>query len=116
MKKFLIILLVCICFLCCTACGNKEPDPTGISLAEFNQIYTGMVLSDVKEIVGGDGTKISESENDTDEYIEFKYVYKFDGEKSGSAEIEFTKKSYKDILKIDFSDAEVTKISQQGLS
>lgn len=99
----------------CCACGAQR-DPSGISLEEFEKIDTGMEYSDVLEIIGGKGIEISSSEHDTDEYTENVNVYKFEGETTGYAEIEFTKRNYKDILKIDFGDPEVTKKTQYDLS
>lgn len=116
MKKILSLLLLVVTIFCFTSCGTKAVDTTGISLEEFNQIKMGMKLEDVKEIIGGDGTKISESENDTDEYIEHLCTYKFNGEQGGYAEIKFSLISYKDILKMKFNDYEVIEKNQYDLS
>ena len=115
MKKILSLIIVLSMVVVCCACGAQR-DPSGISLEEFEKIDTGMEYSDVLEIIGGKGIEISSSEHDTDEYTENVNVYKFEGETTGYAEIEFTKRNYKDILKIDFGDPEVTKKTQYDLS
>lgn len=115
MKKVLALIIVLSMAIVCCACGTQR-DPSGISLEEFEKINTGMGLNEVTDIIGGDGTIISESENDTDEYIEYITIYKFNGETNGSAEFTFSQKSYKDILKIDFSGPELISKSQTDLS
>ena len=115
MKKVLSLIVVALSALTCSACGS---DTTGISQEEYDKIRTGLTYNDVKNIVGGEGIKISESEEDNDDYIEIISVYKFNGENGGYAEFEFSKKSYKDIINhgFDFSDAELTSKSQYDLS
>lgn len=115
MKKILSLIIILSIAVVCCACGVQR-DPSGISLEEFEKIDTGMEYNDVLEIIGGKGIEISSSEHDTDEYTENVYVYKFKGETTGYAEIEFTKRNYKDILKMNFDDPEVTKKTQYDLS
>ena len=57
-----------------------------------------IIFFKVEEIVGGKGTKISESKDETDDYYINTYVYKFEGETSGYAEFEFTSKVPKNEL------------------
>lgn len=116
MKKVLALIMVLSMAVVCCSCGEAERDPSGISQEEFQKIDTGMTYSEVVEIVGGEGTKISESKDEQEDYIEHVYVYKFNGEIGGYAKFEFTKKSYKDILKLDFSGAELTSKTQSDLS
>lgn len=100
-----------------SGCGASSGiGETGISLAEYERISTNMTYEEVKEIVGGEGTRVSEENNDEDEYIETIVVYSFKGENSGSAEFTFKKKNYKDILKMDFSSPELTSKKQNDLS
>lgn len=113
MKKILSLITVALLTLTCTACGS---DPSGISKAEFDEIHTGMTYSEVADIVGGEGSKTSESKDETDDYIEYTDVYKFNGENGGYAEFVFTKKAYKDALKMDFGEAELTSKNQYDLS
>jgi hypothetical protein len=96
-------------------CGAKEPDPTGISLEEFNKISTGMYLSTVKEIIGGDGTIVSDEDKSTDDYYEKVTVYRFNGETTGYAELEFT--YHKDHDSLSYSKlGELTSKTQYDLS
>ena len=78
MKKILSFITIALLALTCTACGS---DPSGISKAEFDEIRTGQTYSDVVDIVGGEGTKVAETEEEFDDYIEFTHTYKFNGEK-----------------------------------
>jgi len=74
-------------FACCfllIGCG-KEIDPKNISKEEFDKLSIGMSQLEVNKIVGGIGEKISESKDGT----VTTYVYKIDGEQSGSAELTF---------------------------
>ena len=69
MKKILSFITIALLALTCTACGS---DPSGISKAEFDEIHTGQTYSDVVDIVGGEGTKVAETEE------EFDLAQKFD--------------------------------------
>ncbi len=116
MKRIIVTILLSAFFvptLCSCSPGIGEE---GISLDEFKSIEMGMRLSDVKELIGGNGTQISEKEESTDEYYKYTYLYRFDGEKSGYAEIEFTMYSYKDVLKMDLSGPKVSGKQQFELS
>ena len=115
MKKLLSLICVLSIAVACSACG-KEPNPAGISLEEFQKIDTGMGWDKVDEIVGGEGTLISEKEEDFENYTEKTYVYRYEGELNGYAEIEFTKQYSKEIFGMDFSDPEVTAKTQYDLS
>lgn len=92
MKKILSFITIALLALTCTACGS---DPSGISKAEFDEIRTGQTYSDVVDIVGGEGTKVAETEEEFDDYIEFTHTYKFNGENGGYAEFVFTKNPIK---------------------
>lgn len=101
MKKILSLIIVLSMAVVCCACGAQR-DSSGISLEEFQEIDIGMYLSDVEEIVGGNGTQISKAEDETDEYCIYTYVYKFHGELNGYAELEFSKKYSKaDVVHFD---------------
>lgn len=115
-KRILVISLsfyMCVLVLCSCSSGiGKE----GISLDEYKKIQTDMRLTDVQDIVGGDGKQLSEHKETTDEYYKYTYLYRFDGEKSGYAEIEFTLYSYFDGFKMDLSGPRVTGKQQFDLS
>jgi hypothetical protein len=85
------LLLLCVGL---SGCDDKGVGETGISLSEFNNISIGMNLTEVNDIIGGEGEKISEIDNSTDDYYEYIEVYKYYGETGGYAELEFT--SHKD--------------------
>jgi len=119
MKKRIIIIALCLAFPFFTMCSCKDSSgigAEGISLEEFNQIQNDMRLVDVKELIGGEGTEISEKKETTDEYYKYTYLYRFEGEKTGYAEIEFTMYSYKDILKLDISGPRVSGKTQHDLT
>ena len=88
---------VCLIPMMCSCSSSSGVGKTGISLEEFNSISIGMDLDKVKETIGGSGTLISEQKRDTEKYIEYTSVYKYDGEQSGYAEITYVLKSYKDV-------------------
>lgn len=112
MKKILSFITIALLALTCTACGS---DPSGISKDEFDQINMGMTIFKVEEIVGGKGTKISESKDETDDYYINTYVYKFEGETSGYAEFEFTSKVPKNELDLSVK-TKLTSKNQYDLS
>lgn len=117
MKKSILLVVLAVFLLCVglCGCGAKEPDPTGISLEEFNKINTGMSLTKVNDIIGGDGELISEKDNSTDDYYEHITVYKYYGETTGYAELEFT--SHKDFGSLSFENlVELTSKTQYDLS
>ncbi|MEQ2441707.1 hypothetical protein [Solibaculum intestinale] len=80
MKKlfavFLAAVLACSCLAGCSGIG-----PEGISLEEYEKIDTGMSISQVKKIVGGNGEQIGETKDGQ----VYTYTYKYQGEKSGYA-------------------------------
>ena len=114
MKKILSFITIALLALTCTACGAKN-DPSGISKGEFEQINMGMTIFKVEEIVGGEGTKIWESKDETDDYYINTYVYKFEGETSGYAEFEFTSKVPKNELDLSVK-TKLTSKNQYDLS
>lgn len=114
MKKILSFITIALLALTCTACGAKN-DPSGISKDEFDQINMGMTIFKVEEIVGGKGTKISESKDETDDYYINTYVYKFEDETSGYAEFEFTSKVPKNELDLSVK-TKLTSKNQYDLS
>lgn len=109
-RLFVISLTLVLMAAVLSSCSSESKGigKTGISKDEFDRISTGMTYEEVCEIVGGEGDQISESEHDTDSYIEFVDVYRFEGEMSGYAEFEFTKNASKDIFEMDFSAAKLT--------
>ena len=90
MKKTLCgILIGLLAISCLTACNGDGIGAEGISKEEYEQIRPGMTITDVNEIVGGNGERISEKdEKDTIGIIE--YIYKYQGENTGYALITFT--------------------------
>ena len=115
MKKVLALIMVLSMAVVCCACGEVERDPSGISQEEFQKIYTGMSISTVEEIVGGEGEIVSEKDNSTDEYYEKVLVYKFKGELSGYAEMEFTYHKDKGAI-MNSKTGELTSKEQYDLS
>ena len=119
MKRKMICAVLCAVVLItlCSCSSSSEVGEKGISLEEFNQLWTGMEVDSVEDIVGGSGTIVSESEIDTEKYIEYTRVYKFEGEKSGYAELEFVLKSYKglEVLTKGASRYELTSKTQHDL-
>lgn len=85
MKKKITLFLLIICSMILVGCQKKEIDPKNISKEEYDKIKIGMDQFEVNKIVEGMGEKISESKNGT----VTTYVYKIDGEQSGSAELTF---------------------------
>lgn len=113
-----ITIIICSLFSFATLCScSSGVGEQGISLEEFNQIYVGMRKEKVEEIIGGSGQLISEKENETEKYIEHIHVYKYEGEKSGYAEIQFNLKSYKglEILTKGVGNYELTEKTQYDL-
>lgn len=61
MKKTLCgILIGLLAISCLTACNGDGIGAEGISKEEYEQIRPGMTITDVNEIVGGNGERISE--------------------------------------------------------
>lgn len=90
MKKVLALLCVLSMAVMCCACGQSESsdisvNTTGISKSEYNQLSIGMSYIEVGNIIGGAGEKIGTEKSD-DGLI---YTYKFSGERTGYAELEF---------------------------
>ena len=107
MKKALsiaVVFLLIVSTLC--SCSQKSTGigPNGISAEEFDQLWMDMSYYRACEIIGGEGELISETQSDEPEYIRYTLVYRFEGEKGGYAEIEFTHYGYKDIFEIDLKD------------
>lgn len=115
MKKILVVFICLSLLLCCSACG-REPDPTGISKAEYDKLYTGMYYEDVVEIIGGEGEKISEQDKSEDGYTENVFTYHFEGETNGYAEMEFTYHFDYDDVMPKVTVGKLTKITQYDLS
>lgn len=115
MKKVLALIMVLSMAVALSACSQQR-NPAGISLEEFQRIDTGMYWSKVEQIIGGSGTQISETKNETDDYIESVYVTRYDGELTGYADIEVTIRSYKNIINSKYDIAEVTGKTQYNLN
>ena len=97
---------------CLTACNGDGIGAEGISKEEYEQIRPGMTITDVNEIVGGNGERISEKdEKDTIGIIE--YIYKYQGENTGYALITFTS-DYSDGSRFKFTT--VSAMEQHDLS
>ena len=113
MKKTLSIVIVIIIvlislFLC--SCSEKPQGigEAGISNEEFEQLSLGMTHDTVDEIIGGSGELISETENDDDNYYVTVFLYRYEGEQSGYAELEFTLKTHKGYTLHDFQTFSLT--------
>ena len=95
-KLFSIIVITLTLFLLTTSCNSaQEPNPSGISLDEFNKLKTGMRLIDAVAVFGcsiesGSVQLILDENNSKDGYYEHVTVYKVVGETTGYAELEFT--------------------------
>lgn len=113
MKKTLCgILIGLLAISCLTACNGDGIVAEGISKEEYEQIRPGMTITDVNEIVGGNGERISEKdEKDTIGIIE--YIYKYQGENTGYALITFTS-DYSDGSRFKFTT--VSAMEQHDLS
>lgn len=116
-KMLCVILCAVVLTILCSCSSSSGIGEKGISLEEFNKLWTGMEVDSVEDIVGGSGTIVSESEKDTEKYIEHTRVYKFEGEKSGYAELEFVLKSYKglEVLTKGVGNYELTSKTQHDL-
>lgn len=90
-KKIAAVLLAALLVLGAAGCA-PEPDPSGISKAEYDKLVLDMDKFAVDDIINGDiypknrGEKISERKKDENTYI---YVYKYKGETSGTATLTF---------------------------
>ncbi len=85
LKKIIGILLAAIlCMPFLAGCGKI--DPTNISKEEYEQIYIGMNKDKVDKIVGGGGEQFKEDELKSGTPV---YVYKYKGERKGSATLSF---------------------------
>lgn len=90
-KKFAVLLLAAALALGVAGCA-PEPDPSGISKAEYDKLELDMNKYEVDDVINGDvypvnrGEKISESKKDENTYI---YVYKYKGETTGDATLTF---------------------------
>lgn len=88
MKKVLLLLLSCILML--TGCRQSGIGESGISKAEFDKLSTGMTYNEVTKIIGGEGTLISESEEEIEAgHTIYTKIYDFQGETGGSATLTF---------------------------
>lgn len=90
MKKVLALIMVLSMAVVCCSCGQSESnevsvDTTGISKSEYNQLSIGMTYIEVGNIIGGAGDKIG-TEKSGESLI---YTYKFNGERTGYAELKF---------------------------
>ena len=108
MKKAVIIASLFVAFtmlLCSCAQESKGIGQTGISAEEFDQFSLGVMnYSEACSIIGGEGELISKTETAEDNRTRYVSVYRFEGEKSGYAELEFTVYGYKDVFEIDMNE------------
>ena len=113
MKKTLCgILIGLLAISCLTACNGDGIGAEGISKEEYEQIRPGMTITDVNEIVGGNGERISEKD-EKDTIAVFEYIYKYQGENTGYALITFTS-DYSDGSRFKFTT--VSAMEQHDLS
>ena len=102
---FIVILLATVVLCSCSSESQSTGiGASGISLEEFNQLSLNISYYTACEIIGGEGKLISKTQSDEPDYIRYTSVYRFDGEKRGYAEIEFTHYGYKDIFDVDIKD------------
>ena len=111
MKRFLIAIIIIILvttILCsCSSSSSEETSgvgPSGISLDEFNQLSLGELRYDKAcSIIGGKGELKSKTEYEEENRTRYVSIYRFEGEKSGYAELEFTVYGYKDLFDVDMN-------------
>ena len=91
-RLFIIVLALVLLIMVLSSCSSESKGigETGISSDEFSELSTGMTKEKVDSIIGGEGDMISESEDEDDNYLYFKRLYRYNGEVSGYAELEFT--------------------------
>lgn len=86
MKKVLNTIIVgLLCMILLVGCG-KGIGPEGISKDEYDKIEIGMSAREVEEIIGGEMTQISRSQDDTGNFTN---VYEISGEQGGTAQFTF---------------------------
>lgn len=86
MKKVLNTIIVgLLCMILLVGCG-KGIGPEGISKDEYDKIEIGMYAREAEEIIGGEMTKISQSQDDTGNFTD---VYEISGEQGGTAQFTF---------------------------
>lgn len=90
-KKIAALLLATVLTASVTGCTNPvEPDPSGISKAEYDQIQIGMDQYDVADVIGGGGVLAEETEEKLEDYhFVYTRVYDYKGETTGSAKLTF---------------------------
>ena len=110
-----IILIVTATVLC--SCGQqpKGIGEAGISAEEFDSLHLGMSKDRVIDIIGGKGDLISESKDEDDDYLYTVLVYRFNGEISGYADIEFTIKTHKGYITNNFQTFSLTQKTKYDL-
>lgn len=72
LKMLLPVIGICACLTALVGCGDDESDSSssnavrqeGITLEEYEELQLGMDTLEIIDIVGTDGTTISESEED----------------------------------------------------
>ena len=102
MKKVVLIsavILLIVLSLCSCVSKTEGVGFTGISAEEYDQLWLDMTYEKVNDIIGGTGEIVSESKSENDEYYIYVTLYKYKGEKSGYAELEFTQKVAKGLFK-----------------
>ena len=101
MKKTISFVMVLVIALLLCSCTGKSGGigSAGISADEFDQLWLNMTEEKVNGIIGGKGDLISESKSENDEYFIYITLYRYEGEISGYAELEFTQKVAKGLLK-----------------
>ena len=111
MKRFLAVSLVIICIVSFfSACSGSSQGigEAGISTEEFDSLRLGMSHDEVDSIIGGEGELVSESEEDDDEYLITVFLYRYEGENGGYAELEFTLKTHKGYTPYNFQSYSLT--------
>lgn len=108
MVAFMILLTFVIVLLSSCSGGSQGIGEIGISAEEYDSLRLGMTKEKVTEIVGGEGGLISESKEDNDEYLITVFLYRYKGEISGYADLEFTLKTHKGYTTYNFQTFSLT--------
>ncbi len=79
-KRFLATLLAAaLCAALFAGCGEKGAGPSGIRKEEFDKIWMVMDNYGLLKLIGGNGDRIAEDEQNS----VYTYTYKYPGEKRG---------------------------------
>lgn len=80
-RFFATLLAAALCAALFSGCGEKGAGPSGISKEEFGKVRMGMNNYELLKLIGGNGDRIVEDEQNS----VYTYTYKYPGEKGGYA-------------------------------